>query len=638
MPNHDTGGPMPRQIRPTTVHPLALRELEVLRVVDVTPGMRRVTLTGAQLGAFTAPDGARIAPFRSTGFDDDVRVFYPHPGETEPVLPVFKDGGVAFPRDQKVLQRVYTVRRYDEAAQELDLDFVRHGVGIATTWAYRATPGERIHLTNPPASLGIPADAEWLLVAGDDTALPAIARLLEELPADARGIVLIEVAEAAHRQALAERPGVDVRWLVRDGAQRGGADDGGAAPHGALLLEAVRGLELPAGTPFAWLAGEQSAVRDLRRLLVEQHGIDKTRIEFTGYWKHGEVVTVEGDAALVDTSKTEDAWHRFHEQIEVLPGIAIRSAVDLGLAEQLSRGVTTAPALAEALGLDAGAAAKLLRYLEAISIVVRPGGGADYALSETGVYLAEEWVQHYLRGDGGWAQLQRGFLGLSESVRTGRASYASVGGAPFEELRLDPGFEARHLEAMNEWASWLAAPVAESAAFEGLHELAIHSDAAGAHAAALVARHPALRVRIVALPAQAAWLRADLPATIPDAAQRERVEIVEQSITEPIETEAVLIVQRLDRHPDADAAYVLRRAAASAGRVVLVEDAYDPEAEDEHAAEHDLLALTVHGSGNRTAAELESVIAASGLSVASAEPVGWGMTLPVLAPGAERSK
>ncbi|MFM9258979.1 siderophore-interacting protein [Rhodococcus sp. 5A-K4] len=140
---------MPRNTRPTTAYPVTLRELEVHRVTEVTPGMRRVTLTGAQLDTFTNADGIAEPAFASTGFDDDIRLLFTYPGETDPVLPVMVDGSVTFAAGRRPLARAYTVRRYDPQTRELDVDFVVHGDGVATTWARDAGPGDRMHIAGP---------------------------------------------------------------------------------------------------------------------------------------------------------------------------------------------------------------------------------------------------------------------------------------------------------------------------------------------------------------------------------------------------------------------------------------------------------------------------------------------------------
>ncbi|MDV8005830.1 siderophore-interacting protein [Rhodococcus sp. IEGM 1318] len=275
---------MPRNTRPTRAYPVTLRELEVHRVTEVTPGMRRVTLTGAQLDTFTNADGIAEPAFASTGFDDDIRLLFTYPGESDPVLPVMVDGSVTFAAGRRPLARAYTVRRYDPRTRELDVDFVVHGEGVATTWARDASPGDRMHIAGPSVSQGLPEDYEYLLAVGDETALPAIARLLEELPADARGHVFVEIADSAHIQSVRELSGVSVTWLPREGAESGAT---------TLLLDAVSAVEWPDGRVFGWLAGEQATVRSLRRHLIRDRGIARTDIDFTGYWKRGGAVRAD---------------------------------------------------------------------------------------------------------------------------------------------------------------------------------------------------------------------------------------------------------------------------------------------------------------------------------------------------------
>lgn len=117
---------MPRNARPTTVFPISpIRELQVVRTIDVSPGMRRVILTGDQLEAGEPVDGTARRAFESPGFDDSIRLFFPYPGETEPVLPTIKDGKATLPTDPRPLSKVYTVRSYDSERGELAVDFVK---------------------------------------------------------------------------------------------------------------------------------------------------------------------------------------------------------------------------------------------------------------------------------------------------------------------------------------------------------------------------------------------------------------------------------------------------------------------------------------------------------------------------------
>lgn len=617
---------MPKTSRRLTVHPLTLREVEVVRVVDLTPGMRRVTFSGEQLRAFTSSNGFAQPAFDSPGFDDDITLVFCYPGQSEPVLPVQQERGLSAPRDPRPLVREYTVRRWSPESGELDVEFVTHGIGVGTTWAHRAQPGDRIHVTGPTSSKAFPLAADWWLVAGDDTTIPAIARLLDELPADARAQVFIEVAENAHRLELRELPGVDVTWLVRDGAEGGTT---------TLLVDAVRDTGWWDGRPFAWVAGERTAVRDLRRHLVEDRGMPKTDIEFTGYWRRGEVVALESDGAVPDPEKSITPFDRLHELTELIAPIAIRCAVALGVPELISRGVTGVPDLAARAGADERALGKLLRYLHALDVLTETAPG-HYGLAPMGEVLTVDFMADLLHPAGALGRELLGIHGLTESIRTGRSSYASVTGQTYADVRAEQTYEDRYLERLAEFAPALAVPIATSDLLKGVGQLVIHSDGAAAHAAEFVADHDDLRVTICALPAQADWLRRDLPITIGDEAQRARVQVVEQSVFEPSPAaDAVFVIHALKALADADAAHALRRAAENllpGGRVLLIEEIFDLDDLDEHDGEADLLALTVHGSGVRTAAELDAVIACAGLARTTTHTVGWGTTVHELAP------
>ncbi|WP_231955185.1 siderophore-interacting protein [Occultella aeris] len=610
------------------MHPISLREVHVVRAADLTPGMRRVTLGGPELGAFTSANGLDQPAFRTDGFDDEIRLVFAHPGQSRPLLPVQIEGSVRPPDEGRVLSRAYTVRRWDPRSGELDVDFAKHGTGIATTWAERAEPGDRIHLFGPLLSHALPHDADWLLVAGDETALPAIGRLLDELHVDTRAQVFIEIAEDGHRQPLRDLPGVEVTWLAREGAEAGAT---------TLLLDAVRSSRWPDGRPFAWIAGEQAVVRDLRRHLVGERQLPKTEIEFTGYWKRSTVVPLAEDAALPDPEKSSAADERFHDLIEIVPPIAIRAAAGLGLGELIAQGVTTPAALAAASGSDARALGKVLRYLHAIDVLTTTAPG-HYALTEVGEYLADDYWSRVLAPDGAHARMEAGIAGLAESVRTGSAAYASVTGQTFAALRTEQWYEDRYLEEAADDASMLAAAIATSPALDDIEHVVIHSAGASEQAQQVLTARPDLRVTICALPAQAHWLRHDLPRSIPDPDRRARITVVEQSIFEeaPV-ADAVLIVNALAAHPDADAAHALRRTAtnlAPGGRVLLLEDLFEDEALDEHHAEHDLLALTRDGTGLRTPPELRSVIESAGLTITAVHTIGWGTPLHELTPWA----
>lgn len=280
LPPAPAGGLSPRNSmtdsRDLTVqrvrHPLKMRLLQVLRTQRVSSQMLRVTLGGADL-----------VDFVSGSFDDHMKVFFPAPGMEKPVLPQVGPDGIVFPEGQPRPQaRDYTPRRHDPVTQELDIEFVLHGDGPASTWAAQARAGQYLGVGGPRGSFMIPREFDWHLLIGDDTALPAIGRRVEELGPDARVIVVAEVPDASAQVPLATGPRAEVHWLHRE--------DNAA---GSLLVPAVRGLNLPEGEGYVWAAGEAAAMRAVRQHLVAERGIDKTRIRASAYWKHGNAAVHE---------------------------------------------------------------------------------------------------------------------------------------------------------------------------------------------------------------------------------------------------------------------------------------------------------------------------------------------------------
>lgn len=616
---------MPKTTRALTVHPISVRELTVKRTADLTDGMRRITLTGDELGAFTSATGFDQPAFRSEGFDDDIRLFFPYPGKDEPVLPIQQDGTVELPKDPRPISKVYTVRRWDPESGELDVDFVKHGTGVATVWAYRTKPGDRIHIAGPAASMALPR-ADWLLVVGDDTAVPAIARLLEQLPVETRAQVFIEVAHEQHKIELPELPGVAVTWLVRNGAPAGSS---------SLLLDAVIAAEWWEGSVFAWVAGESTHVKAVRRHLVEERGVPKDHVDFTGYWRLGEVVTLEEDPVVPDPERNEEAFEKLHELAELLPPLAIRAAVNLGIPELISRGTTQVADLAETIGADAAGVAKLLRYLHAIELVETTSAGG-YQLTDAGDYLTDDFVIPILHKDGYFARRERALYGLEEAIRSGRESYTAVTGSDYQSLLRQDWYERQQLELLADYGRYLAEPLAALPIWADLATVTVRSAAAGTLAQALVSAHPGIRVTVAALPSQVAWYRDDLAKAEMDDERRGRISFAEHApLDETVPSSAVALVRELASLTDADAALALRRAVASiepGGRVLVHEELLDPDEHDEHEAEADVLNYALYGTGQRTDAEIRAVFGDAGLDVEAAEVFGWGSTLYRLTP------
>jgi NADPH-dependent ferric siderophore reductase len=255
-------------------HETKSRLLQVREVSRLTPKMVRVVVGGDALAGFV-----------SAAYDDHVKLFFPHPGEEKPVLPTPSPNGPVYPEGvQRPAARDYTPRRYDAAANTLTLDFVLHDAGPATAWAAQARPGHFLGVGGPRGSFVIPDDFDWYLFAGDETALPAIGRRLEELPANTRVLVVAEVADKKEEQQLSGRASVEVRWLHRDGSAPGTT---------SLLQDALAGLSLPSGEGYAWVAAEAATAKALRRHLVDERGLDKERVKAAAYWKRGDVAVHE---------------------------------------------------------------------------------------------------------------------------------------------------------------------------------------------------------------------------------------------------------------------------------------------------------------------------------------------------------
>lgn len=250
-------------------HPLRMRELTVKRLAHVSTRLLRVTLTGD------------LGDFISASFDDHVKLFFPLAGEARPSLPTVTEQGISFdPAQPRPVARDYTPRRYDREAGELDIEFVLHGEGPAASWARAAKVGDVLGLGGPRGSTLLPNGLDWTLLIGDETALPATARRLEEAGEGERIIALIAIEGPDARIEIDSAANASVTWLCRDAGD-------------PSLADAVSQLILPEGEGFAWAAGEYASMRQVRQRLIEVHGLDRQRIRAASYWKQGEVASHE---------------------------------------------------------------------------------------------------------------------------------------------------------------------------------------------------------------------------------------------------------------------------------------------------------------------------------------------------------
>jgi NADPH-dependent ferric siderophore reductase len=240
---------------------------QVRRVERLTPHMIRIVVGG---------DG--LARFRAGEFTDHyVKLLFPVEGVTYPEPFDMQRIREELPREQHPRTRTYTVRRWDPQALELTLDFVLHGdEGLAGPWAQQVEPGDEVRFMGPGGAYAPDPDADWHLFAGDESAIPAIAAALERLAEGVRAHVFIEVDGPEEEQKL-ETPGdATITWLHRDGGR-----------VGAALVRAVTDLTFPPGAVHAFVHGEATFVKELRRLLFTERGVPRDRVSISGYWRLG---------------------------------------------------------------------------------------------------------------------------------------------------------------------------------------------------------------------------------------------------------------------------------------------------------------------------------------------------------------
>ncbi|MEV4702030.1 siderophore-interacting protein [Actinoplanes sp. NPDC049316] len=261
----------------------------VTRVEQLTPHMVRIVVGGPGLADLQAGEFT----------DHYVKVLFPQPGVDYPEP--FDMGAIRenMPRETWPVVRTYTVRRWLPEVPELWLDFVVHGdEGVAGPWASRARPGDPVRFTGPGGGYAPDPAAGWHLLAGDESALPAIAAALEALPAGARAYAFLEVADAGEEQKLETAADAEISWLHRDGR-----------PAGEALVAAVRGLAWPDGDVQAFVHGEATFVKELRRLLRVEKQVPPARLSISGYWRRG---------------LNEDGWQsskrEWNQQVEVEQG------------------------------------------------------------------------------------------------------------------------------------------------------------------------------------------------------------------------------------------------------------------------------------------------------------------------------
>ncbi|MFZ6658277.1 siderophore-interacting protein [Undibacterium sp. TJN19] len=222
------------------------RSLTVIEVIRLTPHMQRIT--------FHSPD---LCDFESAAHDDHIKI----------LLPVLGEPG-AFCR------REYTPRSFDVQSQTLTIDFALHQTGPANDWARHARIGDRLDIVGPGKSIIVTDDFDWYLLIGDETALPAIGRRVEQLRHDVHVTTIITVAENADRQTFNTVANWTPVWIQRDQST---SDE-------RLLLDAAHAYEFPSGDGYIWIAAERQVTTLLRTYMTEERGHSSEWLKASAYW------------------------------------------------------------------------------------------------------------------------------------------------------------------------------------------------------------------------------------------------------------------------------------------------------------------------------------------------------------------
>jgi NADPH-dependent ferric siderophore reductase len=260
MPSDADQGSLRVRREPPAFRVLAVRDLEVL-----SPFMTRVTLGGPALEGLAVDLPAA-----------SVRLLIPSPGSDELIMPTWNGNEFLLDDGSRPIIRTFTPRFFDADRLELCLDVVIHDGGAVSAWINRAGPGDPAAVSGPGRGYVVDADAPQFLLAGDETAIPAICQLLAVVPESVPVEAIVEITDPAAKLDLHEGSNVTTRWVVLPSS----------APPGDALVAAVAEVGLEPGTKV-WVAGEAAAMHRIRRHCFEERGLARSDVAVRGYWKAG---------------------------------------------------------------------------------------------------------------------------------------------------------------------------------------------------------------------------------------------------------------------------------------------------------------------------------------------------------------
>lgn len=582
--------------RAYTTHPLVLRRVTVRRVEEVTPRMRRVVLGGEDLAAFTR-DGIDHPGFAAPGFDDHIKLILAADGNVRAALPAQLPHGIEWTPAEHRVTRDYTPRRVDLRTGELHLDFVVHGEGLAEAWSASAREGDELWFVGPKSSLRLPERLDWILLIGDETALPAIGRFLDERPLDATAHVLVTVSDDSARQELALRDGDTVTWVR-------------AEPGDAVALEtAVRALPVPAGEGYAWAAAESRALLPVRRYLQRERKLAKDRVNITGYWHREEATAPEAES----TAEAGEAAQGPAEIPSPLPWLVARAALQLGVVDAVADAPgLSAGALANRLGVPGPGIDVLLPLLATYGVVA--GGDEGLRLGPAGEELLEDHEREEYTGHE--AELLLALAHLAPALRSGTSSWRLASGATLHETVTHDAERYGELVEECEMLVFLLNGLTADSLWADVESCLLTGPGSASVVAALddAGRRPRLRIAEDATPAGVLRGHITAPDRIDWTAGPADVAVAAKALAHRTDEEAVQLLTRL----------------AGWTRTAVLVEASRPDGLSPHAAEAGLHAYTATGSPLRDSAAVAALARRSGWDVERTVALGWGTEATVL--------
>lgn len=492
---------------------------------------------------------------------------------------------------------------------------------MAENWSQNVRIGDAIFVAGPKSCAQLPTHTDWLFLAGDETALPAIGRCLESLPSGHDAIAVIEVPTSADIQDLDIPDSVHVHWAIRDQG-----DDFVAKT--SVLFEETADSQLPTGEAYVWAAGEASRLKTLRRLF-KASGISPEHREITGYWRR----TSQSDAKESASSSSNSVLHNIHDLAELNSAFALRTAVRLGLFQEIDAGATTVPALAAATELHEEALRRFIRYLAALQLVeVRE---RTLALTAMGLELADP-DSNVVRWLSGPAHLEAmALMRLEHSLRTGEAAPQGERGLPWSEyVCRDPQLAAERIEQKNMSAGWTAPSAAQTMQqhLDDTASVLIIGQGGAVYADEILRRCEHAQSRVITDASSEAVLREIAGAS------RERCETSGDGTGfNPTDADYawatdVVFIDPWSIFGNAEVTAQLDRATHGDAfhRAYILSEVLEETGGDEHSYEEDLVRLSMFGTKVPTQEDVNAVVADSGGLISSATAVGWGKHLFVL--------